>query len=151
VPQPQLSPLLNDAPINEIVSIILFLMLESIKKLFIFTLSFILIADSFLPANEFHYKIDRHRITDEGLFAKNYQLMLINGPVKSCSVGYSAYTAVKDGDSVIVKSSRIFRACWVINFDGQVIYRESYGRLLLFILGLGAFAVACGWKNSEDD
>ncbi len=120
-------------------------------RFFAGVLSLLFFADAILPAMEFTYKIDRHRITGRDFLSKDYQLMLINGPVESCSVGYSAYTAVKDGDSVIVKSSRIFRACWMINFNGQVIYRESYGRLLFFILGLGAFAVACGWKNSDDD
>ena len=126
-------------------------MRDLIGKFISMVIATLLLTDAFLPAVELVYKIDRHRIIDEGFLSKKYELVLIGGPAKSCDVGYSAYTAVKDGDSVTLKSSRIFRACWMIRFDNQVIHREYYGRLLFLILGFGAFAVGSGWIKSDED
>jgi hypothetical protein len=115
----------------------------------LFFISVLLVIDAFLPSLESTHKVDGHKIDREKFFP--YELMLIDGPVKSCEVGYKAYSSVKDGDSVFVESSRIFRSCWKITFGDQVIYRYSYGRLVLIIFGVMAFAFARGWNTSDDD
>ena len=123
-------------------------MFDLLLGIILFFISVLFVIDAFLPSLESTYKIDDHRIDREKFFP--YELILIDGPVKSCKVGYKAFSSVKDGYSVFVEYSRIFRGCWKITFGDQVIYRYSYGRLVLIIIGVMAFAFARGWNTSDD-
>lgn len=80
-----------------------------------------------------------------------YELYFTGGSIASCSVGYTAYDNVKDGDTVEVRASRPFRNCLSIKRGGQELLPDRYWRAFS-LLGAGLLiAAALGLINKNGD
>lgn len=81
----------------------------------------------------------------------SYTVHLVGGSLSSCDVGYRTYTSLKDGDSVEVQSSHLFKKCISVTRDGEVIETSRYWRLFELIGAMFLIAAAIGWLKSGDD
>lgn len=131
-------------------------------KIFIRILAFVagvlLILDGGLPSSAHEMQIDGHssntRVGPNRVLASrdtDYVVNFIGGKTSSCSVGYAAYSKLNDGDTVTVKSSRIFNACLDIQRGDEEIYEYRYRKLFCLIGGALLLAAAFGWTGTNDD
>jgi hypothetical protein len=118
----------------------------------------VLLLDAALPLRSETLQVDQHTShetqrtsTAQRSGDTSYTLHLVGGLVSSCSVGYSAYTALKDGDTVSLQSSRLFRYCIGLSRDAQVIESERDWRLWLVLVGCVLIAVGVGWLRLDTD
>ena len=86
----------------------------------------LLLLDTGFPTATEAMQVDGHsshvdtRVNNTGNFRDtSYNLKFIAGRVDSCSVGYSAYTKLHYGDTVSVKTTKIFKKCISIARDGR--------------------------------
>jgi len=123
----------------------------------LFIVGLALIADTGLPIRVEQLRIDRHtshtQADDRGFKTgdTSYTLHLIDGVVSSCSVGYALYTRLKDGDSIEVRSTRIFRNCIRISQGDDVMQDDNYWKYVGLIFGALLIASAVGWLRSDDE
>jgi len=99
--------------------------------------------------------VDRHtsstQINARQSSDTNYTVHLVGGNLSSCDVGYATYTALKDGDSVIIRSSNLFKKCISIDRDGELIESNKYWRWFELAGALLLIATAIGWLKSGDE
>jgi hypothetical protein len=81
----------------------------------------------------------------------SYSVKFVGGRLNSCSVGYSAYNQLNDGDTVTIKSSKILGECIRIERADQEVYQDRFWKIFRFVGGLLLLAVAFGWIESTDD
>jgi len=115
-----------------------------------------LIVDAALPLRVEPLQVDRHTSetrTDHGAATGEitYKVHLVGGVPSSCSVGYAAYSALKDGDAVEVQSTKLFRSCVRISRGEQVVDFLEYWRWLAVAGGMLLLAAALGWMRDGDD
>jgi len=120
----------------------------------------VLLADIVLPTGVELLQVDKHTSSTErrpinGTDARwadtSYTLHFIGGAVSSCSVGYSAYGKLKDGDAVNVKATKLFKNCVRISKDEEVIQSDKYWKIFALIGGCLFIAAAFGWVQRDDD
>ena len=63
----------------------------------------------------------------------DYKLGLTGGPINSCSVDSAAYEVLHDGDTVTVKTSRLFKSCVKVEHEDDQVYGSKYWRLFRFL------------------
>lgn len=80
----------------------------------------------------------------------SYNLKLVDGRVDSCTVGYSAYNKLNDGDAVTVKFSRLLKRCISIDRAGEVVYAEQYWKVFSVIIGAVLIVLAFGKLEFEN-
>ena len=111
--------------------------------------------DAGLPVVTETMHVDGHAnahqfVRNNATTSSEYTLQLIGGRVASVSVGYQAYNSVNDGDTVTVKTSKIFRRCLKIEKDGEEIYSYFHWKIFSVILGVVLIAAALGWGNNRE-
>ena len=99
--------------------------------------------DAFMPATTSTAHVDRHAMSEQWRMQTRYTLYFVGCRVDECSVGYSAYTTLKDGDAVTLTTSRVFKTCEVILRDDEVIEKPGAGRWLVLVVI--AFLLAGGF------
>jgi len=133
-------------------------MIKLLLRVAMFVLGLCSLLDGGLPTVTESLEVDGHtswtkRATTSNATDTSYTLQLAGGRVASCSIGYSAYSALKDGASVDVTTSRLLRSCLKITQNGEDIYGNRYWRWLTVIGGL--FAMGCAifgnFDRDEDD
>ena len=121
-----------------------------------------LIADIGLPIRAEQLQVDQHtsrtqtdyratRGGDSRWADTSYKLHLIGGNLSSCSVGFSSYSRLKDGDTVNVQSTKLFKNCIRIARGEEVIESDNHWKLFALIFGSLLIAVAVGWLKGDDD
>ena len=117
----------------------------------------VLVVDAGLPMRTHQLHVDRHTSstqTDHGTSRSSdtsYTIHFVGGALSSCDVGYATYTALKDGDSVEVKSSKLFKRCVQIMRDSEVFEFNKYWRLFELAGGVLMILGAVGLLGRNDD
>jgi hypothetical protein len=120
----------------------------------------VLLLDILLPTSTESLQIDQHTSSTEqrpsaGTNARSadtsYTLHFAGGRVSSCSVGYSAYWKLKDGDTVVVQATKLFKNCIRITRGEEIVQANKYWKLLALIGGGLLVAAAIGWLKTEED
>ncbi len=135
-------------------------MFKFILRVAMFLAGFVLLADIVLPTSTQSLQVDQHTIrTDRGSSNgmrhtwtdTSYTLHLVGGHLSSCSVGYSAYWRLKDGDAVVVQATRLLKNCIRITRGEELIEADTRWKIFKLISGLLLLAVAAGWINMDED
>ncbi len=83
-----------------------------------------------------------------------YRLHFSGGRAESCAVAKTAFDALRDGDEVVVATSRVFKSCDAIR-RGDELITEAHLRKWLVLLPMAfLLAAAFGWiqfTGGEDD
>lgn len=133
-------------------------MVQLLSRLFVFIIAILLLSDSGLPPRQEDLRVDQHTRSVErnhqsrGAWADtSYKLHFVGGHLGSCSVGYFAYTGLKDGDAVLVRATRVLGNCLEIRRGNEIISSEKYWRLVELVIGLVFLAMVFGWIKSDDE
>jgi hypothetical protein len=129
-------------------------MLRLFLRCVFFLAGIALLADVALPIRTEHLQIDRHTSRHESGrdgFDTSYEVHLVGGTMRSCSIGYSAYSSLKDGDSVDVGSTRLWRICVRIVRGDEVIQPSGYWWLAALLGGGILVAAAVGLLKRDGD
>lgn len=123
-------------------------------------LGIVLLLDIFLPTRIEPLKVDLHSTniynaqnnrTINVIADTEFRLHFVGGRLSSCTVGYAAYSGLRDGDSVDVQETKILKRCIGISKDGQIIQSNKYWRLLEMLFGFLFLAIGLGWLKSDDN
>lgn len=125
-------------------------MLKLLLRLFFLGFGILLAFDALLPTSTQTLKIERHSVhsSSKGR-GDSYYIEFDNYRVRSCSVGKQKYYALKDGDELAVKSTRLLKHCVKIEKDGVEVSNKGLWRLLGILLGTGFIAYGIGWIKLE--
>ena len=138
-------------------------MFSLLVRIVLFVVGIAMMLDTTLPTRNEEVKVDLHRnsttkertINADGTktvdINSHYQLYFIGGKVDYCNVGYDAYTRLKDGDKISVRSTKIFEKCIQISKDEEPIKDERYWRMMTCIIGLLCIAAAFGLIDFDSD
>ena len=137
-------------------------MLKLLVRCALFIAGIALILDIGLPIRTEQSQVDQHtsqtqtdhrptRTGDSRWADTSYKIHLLGGSLSSCAVGYSAYANLKDGDSVEVQSTRLFKTCVRISRGTDVIEVDQHWKLFALALGGALIAIAIGWLKNDDD
>lgn len=130
-------------------------MLKFLFRCALFCFGLALVVDAALPMRTHQLHVDRHtsstQINARLSIDTSYTVHLVGGNLSSCDVGYATYTALKDGDSVVIRSSNLFRKCISIDRDGERIESNQYCRWFELAGALLLIATAIGWLKSGDE
>ncbi|WP_255991633.1 hypothetical protein [Chitinolyticbacter albus] len=119
-----------------------------------------MIADTGLPTRREELQVDRHtsstqyeRVGDRhGTQADtSYTLHFTGGRLSSCSVGYSAYGRVEDGETVSIRSTRLLKTCIRVSKGDEVIHENKFWRIFGFFFGCLLIGVAFRWLEHNED
>ncbi|WP_457445877.1 hypothetical protein [Roseateles sp. P5_E4] len=117
----------------------------------------VLIADTGLPTRVEQLRVDRHTSSFKsdqrgaGAGDTSYTLHLAGGVVATCSVGFALYTRLKDGDSIEVRSTKLFKSCIRISQGDEVFEDDKHWKYIGLLFGALLIAAAFGWLRSDDD
>ena len=129
-------------------------MLKFLFRCVLFCLGLALAVDAGLPMRTHWLHVDRHTSSTQANTRSSdtsYTLHLVGGNLSSCDVGYATYSALKDGDGVVVQSSKLFKRCISIAREGEILESSKYWRWVELLGGLLLMATAIGWLKSNDD
>jgi len=121
-----------------------------------------LIVDVAIPTRTEQLRVDQHtsqtqtdyrttRGGDSRWADTSYKIHLIGGVLSSCSVGYSTYGKLMDGDQIEVTSTKLFKNCIRIARGEELLEADKYWKLFAIICGGLLIAVAVGWLKSGDE
>lgn len=135
-------------------------LLKLLARIAMFIFGVVLLIDTGLPVKQETLQVDRHTSStqsertngrDSTWADTSYTLHLVGGRVSSCSVGYSAYGRLKDGDTVGISATKLFKTCTRITKGDELIEANKYWRIFAFIGGCLLIAAAFGWVETDDD
>ena len=133
-------------------------MLKLLARIAMFFFAIALFLDVLLPTVSQTSPVDRHRTIVDNHMEQgrrsddtNYNIEFSEGNVRSCSVGYSLYSKLHDGDAVTVQSSKVSKQCIKISRNDEVLYDLRYWKFLRIAFGLLLIAIAFGWVNTEEN
>jgi|GEM_PF-819389 len=84
----------------------------------------------------------------------DYKLGLTGRLNNSCSVDSAAYEVLHDGDTVTVKTTRLFKSCVAVIRDDDKVYAQNYWRLFRFLIAallIAAFFASFFSNSSGQD
>ncbi|MDE2420981.1 MAG: hypothetical protein KGO49_07370 [Gammaproteobacteria bacterium] len=134
-------------------------MLNTLLRLAFLIGGMVLLLDTFFPTKIESLKIDLHSThvyntqnnrTGNNIGDTEYTLHFVGGRLSSCTVGYAAYSGLRDGDAVDVQETKILKRCIAISKDGQVIQSNKYWRLLEMLFGFLLIAAGFGWLKTDE-
>ena len=123
--------------------------MDVITRLAALLIAILLAIDAFAAARVETLRVDRHVRNARWHQGDDYRLVFAGGRVESCSVGWSAFNAVNDGDEVTLDTSRVFKSCAGIRRGDEVIARAALHKWLLLVPIALLLAAACGWIRFE--
>ena len=125
-------------------------MLKLLLRLFFLCFGALLAFDSLLPTATQTLKIERHSVSSSTKGrGGSHNIEFDNYRVSSCSVSKKNYYALKDGDELVVKSTRLLKHCVKIEKDGAEVSSKGFWRLLGILFGAGFIAYGIGWFKPE--
>lgn len=122
-------------------------MIKSLLRCVLFLVGVATLADAGLPTRHEMLTVERHSRSN----ADDYVLRLSGGQITSCDVGYGAYHTYKDGDTVSVRATSIFRQCVQVTQGSDTIPLRGFWRLFEAIAGLAMIGVAIGKLDTNDE
>jgi hypothetical protein len=131
-------------------------MMALVVRIVMFLAAILVTANVLLPNRQERVRVDGHSTSEShersahqgDRTSIDYRLRFAGGSIGSCSVGYSAYNALKDGDEVLVSTTRVFKSCTRITRDGEAIIPTG-GRWAGLALAAFLFAGAFGWSGLD--
>ena len=120
-------------------------MMTLIGRLLMFAFAVLVACDALLPTHTAVEIVDRHVRTSHWRNQTDYNVYFSGGDVHSCSVGWSTYDALKDGDEVTLTASRVFKSCTGIARGGDILSRPGLGKWLELAFAAFLLAGAFGW------
>jgi len=123
--------------------------MDVITRLAMFIVAVLLAVDAFSAERNESLRVDRHVRISRWHRGDDYRLDFVGGRVESCTVGWSAFNALNDGDVVSVDTSRVFKSCDGIRRGDEVISRASVHKWFLLIPIAMLLAAAFGWIRFE--
>jgi hypothetical protein len=137
-------------------------MFKLLLRVAFFIIGVVLLLDIGLPTRVEQLQIDQHtsqtqidhrptRSADSRWADTSYTLHLIGGRISSCSVGYSTYSRLQDGDTVDVQSTNLFKNYIRIARGNEVIESNKHWKLFGLIGGILLIAAGIGWLKTDDD
>jgi hypothetical protein len=128
-------------------------MLNTLIRIIVGVFGIAMLLETFLPQSRETTTVDRHTITTRtdrsnqwrNTSETDYIIHFHGSKIESCDLGFSAYNAIQDGDTVWVRYSKLFKRCTGITKSGVTVYdyrgwRWMYASAGLFML-LGALGV----------
>ena len=129
--------------------------MDVITRLAALLIAFLLAIDAFSAQRNETLRVDRHVRLSHWHHGDDYRLEFVGGRVDSCTVGWSAFNALNDGDLVSVNTSRVFKSCEGIRRGEEVISQAHLRKWLLLIPMAILLAAAFGWiqfdRGVDDD
>lgn len=132
-------------------------MFKFLVRCVFFVAGVVLIADIGLSPRTEQLKVDQHTSQVEssrrgpGVGDTSYTLHLVGGSVATCDVGYDSYTRLKDGDSVEVRATRLWKHCIHISRGDDIIQSNKHWKLFALVMGAVLIAVGVGWLRDDGD
>ncbi len=74
-----------------------------------------------------------------------YRLHFSGGRVDSCAVAKSAFDSLRDGDEVLVATSRVFKSCDAIRRGDELVTEAHLRKWLVLVPMAFLLAAAVGW------
>jgi len=128
-------------------------MLEFLFRLFLLGAGCVALADAFVAPVTESVLVDLHTQSTRRTLETRYTLHFAQSRTDTCSVGYSTYSALSDGDEVLLSTTRIGRECIKIERQGQVILRDTHWRWWR-LLAVALFVLAAlgrgSWSSHSD-
>ncbi len=129
--------------------------MDVITRLAALLIAFLLAIDAFSAQRNETLRVDRHVRLSHWHHGDDYRLEFVGGRIDSCSVGWSAFNALNDGDVVSVDTSRVFKSCEGIRRGEEVISQAHLRKWLLLVPMAILLAAAFGWiqfdRGVDDD
>jgi hypothetical protein len=125
--------------------------MDAITRLAALLIAILLAIDAFSGERTESLRVDGHTRTTRWQRDDDYRLHFSGGRVESCNVGWSAYSALRDGDEVSVDTSRVFRTCDGIRRGDESITRAHLHKWFLLLPMALLLAAAFGWIRFERD
>jgi hypothetical protein len=135
-------------------------MFELLWRLGAFLLAAGLLVDGALPVRASAVKVDHHHTAVSGdrhvsntwtnATYTDYYIDLSDGLSRSCEVGKTAWDALKDGDDVVVDTTRITHSCVRLLKDGQIVSDQAGWRLWRLIPAALLLAYAFGFISTPN-
>ena len=127
-----------------------------------FVAGVVILLEMWLPVQTQQLRVDQHTSRFEpdinpnnryrrGWGDTSYTIKLVGGAVKSCSVGYAAYTKLKDGDTVDVTATKFLGQCRRIARGDEVLESRMEKQWLIIMAGCLLIAFAIGVIKGDDD
>ena len=123
--------------------------MDVITRLAALLIAVLLAIDAFSGGRSETLRVERHSRVLHWHHGDDYRLHFSGGRVESCKVGRAAFDALSDGDTVVVDSSRVFKACDAIRRGDEVVTRASLRKWLLLLPMAFLLAAAIGWIQFE--
>lgn len=125
-------------------------MLKLLLRLFFLGFGALLALDALLPTVTQTLKIEAHSVgSSPKSHSKNHYIHFNNYRLDKCSVSQKNYHALKDGDELVVKSTRLLKHCINIEKNGSEVGRKEFWRLLGLVLGAVFISYGVGWFKPE--
>ncbi len=125
--------------------------MDVIIRLAALLIAILLAIDAYSGERTETLRVDRHTLTHGSSWRHDdsYRLHFVGGRVESCEVGWSAFSALADGDEVSVDTSRVFKSCDGIRLGDEVIARPNVHKWFMLIPIAILLAAAFGWIQFE--
>jgi len=125
--------------------------MDVLTRLAALIIAILLAIDAFSGERSETVRVERHSRSARWHRDDDFRLHLAGGRVESCTVGWPAWNALRDGDEVVVDSSRVFKTCDGIRRADEAAPRSNLrGWLMLLPIAL-LLAAAFGWIEFERD
>jgi hypothetical protein len=119
--------------------------MDVITRLAALLIALLLAIDAYSGERNETLRVDRHAHVARWHRDDVYRLHFTGGRVESCAVAKTAFDALRDGDEVLVATSRVFKSCDTIR-HGDELVTEAHLRKWLVLLPMALLlAAAVGW------
>lgn len=133
-------------------------MISVLIRIALFVFGVVVLIDGGMPPRTEQLLVEGHR-SDTTHRANNvsanrdteYIVNFSDGKERSCTVPWSAYEALNDGDTVTVRSSRLLGHCLEIRRGDEAIMTPSWWKIGCLIGGVLLIAMAIVGKSGSDE
>jgi len=123
--------------------------MDVLTRLAALIIAILLALDAFSGERSETLRVERHSRSARWHRDDDYRLHFAGGRVDSCKVDGPAWSALRDGDEVIVESSRVFKRCDGIRRSDEAGARPGVRRWLILLPIALLLAAALGWIQFE--
>ncbi|HEY8973710.1 MAG TPA: hypothetical protein VIN75_05795 [Burkholderiaceae bacterium] len=125
--------------------------MDVLTRLAALIIAILLAIDAFSAERSETLRVERHSRSARWHREDDYRLHFAGGRVDSCKVGWPAWSALRDGDEVVVDTSRVFKSCDGIRRADEAGARTGLRQWLMLLPIALLLAAAFGWIQFERD